>query len=154
MDLLPNYRALILNGLRKSGVTKTALAETLGYGKPWVTKLLNGTLKAISDSDARKIEQLLGIRFVQFVEVGKQVSSLAAQIDKELERSPQLAGPLSALLQMAEDLRKSAESAPLVPRYVPTPEMTKVGQQIIRIAFANEDKPGKVAREVLKLLSE
>jgi hypothetical protein len=32
--------------------------------------------------------------------------------------------------------------------------MTKLGQEIIRLAYANEDKPGKVAREVLRLLSE
>jgi hypothetical protein len=31
--------------------------------------------------------------------------------------------------------------------------MTKIGQEIIKIAFANEDKPGKVARMVLELLA-
>ena len=30
-------------------------------------------------------------------------------------------------------------------------EMTKIGQEIIRICFANEDKPGKVTREFLKI---
>jgi hypothetical protein len=40
------------------------------------------------------------------------------------------------------------------PRYFEPKEMSKLGQEIIRLAFANEDKPGKVAREVLKLVSE
>lgn len=152
MDLTPNYRALILSGLRKSGVTKTALAEALGYGKAWTTKLLNGTLKAISDVDAEKIERLLGIRFVQFVDVDRKVSSLAAQIDREIERNPHLAETLMALLRMSEECRKPP--APFVPPFIETQDMSRIGQEIIRLAFANEDKPGKVAREVLKLLSE
>lgn len=149
MDLTNNYRALILSGLRKSGVTKTQLAERLGYGKAWTTKLLNGTLKSISDTDAEKIQGLLGIRFVQFVDVQTKVSALAAQIDKAVEGNEKLATVLAALLEMAE-----ACHGPMVPRYVETQDMTRIGQEIIRIAFANEDKPGKVAREVLKLLSE
>ena len=31
--------------------------------------------------------------------------------------------------------------------------MTKTGQEIIKLAFANEDKPGIVARMVLELLA-
>jgi hypothetical protein len=31
--------------------------------------------------------------------------------------------------------------------------MIRIGQEIIQIAFANEDKPGKVARLVLELLA-
>jgi transcriptional regulator with XRE-family HTH domain len=141
-----------LSGLRKSGKKKTDLADACGYGKAWVTKLLNGTLKAISDDDARKIEGLLGIRFVQFVDVDRTVSALAAQIDKEVEQNPHLAETLSALLRMSEECRKAA--APFTPRYIETQDMTKVGQEIVRLVFANEDKPGKVAREVLKMLSE
>lgn len=149
MDLTNNYRALILSGLRKSGVTKTQLAETLGYGKAWTTKLLNGTLQTVSDADAAKIEKLLGIRFVQFVDAKTKVSTLATQIDKAIEENEKLASVLAALLEMAEEAR----NAPLVPRYIETQDMSKYGQEIIRIAFANEDKPGKVMREVLKLLS-
>lgn len=148
MDLTNNYRALILSGLRKSGVTKTKLAETLGYGKAWTTKLLNGTLQTISDADAEKIQKLLGIRFVQFVDVKTKVSTLATQVDLAIERNEKLAGVLTALLEMEE-----ASRAPMMPRYIETQDMTKYGQEIIRIAFANEDKPGKVMREVLKLLS-
>lgn len=148
MDLTNNYRALILSGLRKSGVTKTQLAEALGYGKAWTTKLLNGTLKAVSDADAEKIQSLLGIRFIQFVDVKTKVSALATQIDRAIERNEKLAGVLTALLEMEE-----ASRAPMVPRYIETQDMSKYGQEIIKIAFANEDKPGKVMREVLKLLS-
>ncbi len=153
MDLTPNYRALILSGLRKGGKKKTDLADACGYGKAWVTKLLNGTLKAISDTDAQKIEALLGIRFVQFVDVKTKVSTLAAAIDKAIEGNPHLAEVVTALLRLAEEC-EAARKAPLVPRYIETQDMTRIGQEIIRLSFANEDKPGKVAREVLKLLSE
>lgn len=151
MDLTHNYRSLILSGLRNSGVTKTTLAETLGYGKPWATKLLNGTLKAISDTDARKIEALLGIRFVQFVDVDRTVSTLAAQIDKAVEKSPLLVDALAALLRMAEACNSPSA---FTPPYIETKDMSRIGKEIIRLALANEEKPGKVAREVLKLLSE
>ena len=149
MDLNNNYRALILSGLRKSDTTKAKLAETLGYGKAWTTKLLNGTLKAISDADAEKIQKLLGIRFVQFVDVETKVSSLAAAMDSAMEKNEKLAVVMSALLEMAESC-----NSPMIPRYIETQDMSKIGQEIIRLAFANEDKPGKVTREVLKLLSE
>lgn len=148
MDLTNNYRALILNGLRRSGVSKTALAETMGYGKAWVTKLLNGTLKSVSDKDADKIEGLIGIRFVRFVDAETKVSSLAISIDRAIERNEKLGDVLTALLAMEK------EAQTFTPRYFETQEMTKLGQEIIRVAFANDDKPGKVARELLKLVSE
>ena len=148
MDLTNNYRSLILNALRRpDAISKTSLAEKMGYGKSWVTKLLNGTLKTVSDSDAQKLEQILEIQFVQFVDQTRKVSGLALELDEAMEGSERLARVVRELIPLAQE-------AKLTPRYFETKEMSKLGQEIIRICFANEDKPGKVAREVLKLVSE
>ncbi|MDF1824357.1 MAG: helix-turn-helix transcriptional regulator [Verrucomicrobiales bacterium] len=146
MDLTNNCRALIDNALRRGGVTKTELSERMGFGKSWVTKLLNGTLKSVSDADARRIEDILGIKFIEIVENHKAVSSLALEIDAAMGHSEQLTKVIQELLPLAQE-------QPFTPRYLETKEMSAIGQEIIRICFANEDEPGKVAREVLALLS-
>lgn len=146
MDVTENTRALILQAIRTKGLTQTALAEKMGYGKAWVTRLLNGALKRLSDGDVSRLEEFLGIQF--FVVTPKaRVSGPAAELSRAAEDDPALAAVLGGLAEMTR------RKAVLTPRYIETPEMTKIGQEIIRLAFANEDKPGKVAREVLKLLS-
>lgn len=147
MDLTDRYRALILSGLRASKVSKTELAEEMGFGKSWVTKLLNGTLKSVSDKDAKRIEDLLGIQFVRFVDKDRTVSDLAREVDRIAIENPQFAKLLKDLLPLVSE-------TPFTPRYFETKEMSKLGQEIIRLCYANEDKPGKVAREVLRLVSE
>jgi transcriptional regulator with XRE-family HTH domain len=147
MNLTNNYRALILSALRKNGITQTHLAKEMGYGKTWVTKLLNGTLKAVSDDDADKLEAVLGIRFVQFVEPNVSVSSLAIEVDEAIKRSDQFSRIVRELLPLVKE-------APMVPRYVEASDMNRLGREIIAIVTDNPDKAGKVAREVLKLLSE
>lgn len=146
MNITNSHRAMILSELRDSGMTQKKLAEELGYGRPWVSKLLNGTLKTVSDEDALKLEKLLGVKFLRLVDSGSTVSGLAAEIGKLADENPQFARVLAELIPLAQD-------GPMTPRYIPTKEMTKIGQEIIRLVFANEDKPGKVAREVLKLLA-
>lgn len=94
MDLTDRYRALILSGLRASKVSKTELAEEMGFGKSWVTKLLNGTLKSVSDKDAKRIEDLLGIQFVRFVDKDRTVSDLAREVDRIAIENPQFAKPI------------------------------------------------------------
>ena len=69
MDLTNNHRALILKGLRDSGVTQTELSQKMGFGKAWVTKLLNGTLKSVSDVDALRLQEILKIQFYQLKKV-------------------------------------------------------------------------------------
>ena len=50
-------------------------------------------------------------------------------------------------------VRESMREVVFTPKYIPTDKMAAVGSEIIRISFANEDKPGKVARMVLELLA-
>jgi transcriptional regulator with XRE-family HTH domain len=146
MNLSNSHRAVILKALRDSGVTKTELAEKMGFGKSWVTKLLNGTLQSVSDTDAIKIQELLNIQFYKF-EASSKVSALAIEVDKKMSDCQRFTDIIRQLLELMDQ-------APLVPRYFETKEMSQLGREIIRIACDNEDKPGKVAREVLKLISQ
>lgn len=147
MDVTENTRAIIIQAIRAKGLTQTALAEKMGYGKAWVTRLLNGSLKRLSDGDVEKLEDFLGINFY-VVTPKARVSGVAAELSRMAETDPSLASVLNGIAEIKR------EKAVFLPRYIETKDMTRVGQEIIRLAFANEDKPGKVAREVLKLLSE
>jgi len=150
MDVTDNTRGIILQAIRYKGVTQTALAEKMGYGKAWVSKLLNGSIKRLSDSDVEKIEDFLGIRFFVVTENAK-VSGLAVELSEAAEKDPEF---LNVLTELARYQSLASEKRVFTPRYFETKEMTRIGQEIIRIAFADEDKPGKVAREVLRLVSE
>ena len=148
MTLTNNHRALILGAMRRKGITQKQIADTAGYGKAWATKMLNGTLKAINDETVDKLEELLGIQFVSGVYKEQKVSGLALRISTAIDENPQLGKVIEELLPLVDQDHR------FTPRYFETKEMTKLGQEIIRLVFANEDKPGKVAREVLKLVSE
>lgn len=118
----------------------------MGLGKSWVTKLLNGTLKQLSDDQVDKLQAILEIRLLAITETGERVPDVAMQIGRRMREVPELTQILTALVTLSQPTT-------LTTRYIETQDMTKIGQEIIRLAFANEDKPGKVAREVLRLLA-
>lgn len=145
-----SLRALIRNRLRNATMPKirqSDIAEKMGYGKAWVSKLMNGTLLSITDDQADKLEEILGIKIEVYRDKAAPTSPLGAELEMKMRTNPVLAQALQAVLNIAEQ--------PVItsPRFIETPDMTRVGQEIIRIAFANEDKPGKVARLVLELLA-
>lgn len=145
MNMTQSHREVILSALRENDITRKALADELNYSKSTVSRLLSGQLKTISDDDALKLEQFLGVRFLR-VANGQKVSGLSMEIGRLADENEQFARVLSELIPLAQTGRPG-------PKYIPTKDMTRIGQEIIKLCFANEDKPGKVAREVLKLLS-
>lgn len=110
---------------------------------------MKGSIKNISDEDAAKLQSFLGIKLTTFVqETGEVTPELAIQIGRLMKENDAITKIVSALVEL---------SAPKViegPRWIETKDMTKVGQEIVKIAWANEDKPGKVARLVLELLTK
>lgn len=141
-------RQITLQAIRQRGVSKQQISEATGNGKSWTTKFLDGTLKTIKEEDLHKVEELLGINYFAVERAIGARSPLAAKIAAMVDTDPAFAKLAIAL----EEAITKARGA-FTPRYISTQDMTKVGQEIIRIAFANEDKPGKVARMVLELLS-
>lgn len=147
MNVNENVKALILQGLRKKKQTKVWLAEKMGLNKSWATRLLNGQLKTLSDEHAEKLMEILDIEFFTLRRVDDStVSVKAMQLAAEFDKNPAFAS-VAAALQLA------MKETVFTPRFIPTEKMSAIGDEIIRIAFANEDKPGKVARLVLELLA-
>lgn len=141
-------RQATLQAMRTKGISQTQIAEAAGLGKPWVTKFLDGTTRLIREDVMFRIEDLLGIKYLAIENGAGDRSPAANKIAALVDTDPAF-----AKLAMALDEALSNARGAFTPRYVPTKEMTKIGQEIIRLVFANEDKPGKVAREVLKLLA-
>jgi transcriptional regulator with XRE-family HTH domain len=139
---------MILQALRKKGVSQADLAAEVGKGRPWACKFLNGEISKISEADLHRIEDFLEINLSSMTALGAERSDLAANIAVMVDSDPTFA-KLAASLQEALHEARGA----FTPRYVPTEEMASLGKRIIAIVMANQEKPGKVAREVLRLLA-
>jgi hypothetical protein len=148
MKNTPTFRALIAKRLRdpaRPKINQSEIAEAMGYGKAWMTKVMNGTIQDLDDEQVTKLEKILGIKFQTFREK-IAASPFAREIEAKMNDNPGLAKVIEAVLAFAE------EPPIWTPRYIDPSDMNGLGQKIIRIAQADQDKPGKVAREVLKLL--
>ena len=152
MTITPPVIALIAARFRdpsKPKLNQAQMADHMGFGRSWASKLMKGSIKNISDEDAAKLQSFLGIKLTTFVqETGEVTPELAIQIGRLMKENDAITKIVSALVEL---------SAPKViegPRWIETKDMTKVGQEIVKIAWANEDKPGKVARLVLELLTK
>lgn len=139
----------IILAARKKPVSNAEIAQALGLGKPWVSKLLNKKLKTIKLNHLNALEKVLGIGLTRSLNGSGRASSLANRMALRIDEDPEFAKLAAALEDVLERPRKPATLP-----WIPTQDMTRVGQEIIRICFADEDKPGKVAKLVLKLLAE
>jgi transcriptional regulator with XRE-family HTH domain len=129
-------------------LNQAQLADCMGYGRSWASKLMKGTIKNLSDEDTAKLQSFLGIRLMpEFIETGEVVPELAMELGRRMKDSEGLTKVIAALMELPQG------SCVTGTRWIETKEMTRIGQEIIKIAFANEDKPGKVARLVLELLA-
>jgi len=139
--------ALIYKRLRdpkKRKINQSQLAEHMGLGKAWVSKLMHGGIKNLSPEQVDKLEEFLEITLHKFADKRHPIPSIALEIAAKIEESEPIARIVAALLEI---------DAPANIKWIETQDMTRIGQEIIRISFANEDKPGKVASETIKLLS-
>lgn len=117
----------------------------MGYGKAWVSKLMNNGIKNLTPEQREKMEDFLQIPLMEFADTKVEISPIVKEIAAKMNENKSIATIVSALLEI--DACSSCG-----PKWIETKDMTKIGQEIIRIAFANEDRPGKVASEVLTLL--
>lgn len=152
MTVTPPIIGLIAKRFRdpsKPKINQTQMAEHMGYGKAWASKLMSGKIQNLTDDQVAKLEEFLGIKLGSyFRETGEPVPALAVELGRKMKDSEALTKLVAAILEL-----QKPQEAVTSPRWVDTQDMSKVGQEIIKIAFANEDKPGKVARLVLELLA-
>lgn len=147
MNVNESVKALILQGLRRKKQTKIWLADQMGLHKSWATRLLNGQIKSLTDEQTEQIMKILDIQFFTLKRVDEsQISAKAMQIAVAFDKDQAFASVVAALqLAMSKTV--------YTPKYIPTEKMRSTGEQIIDIVTNNKEKPGKVARLVLELLS-
>lgn len=147
LEVDENVIALVQDQLRlRDDLNQTTLAEALGYKRSWMSRFLDGDVKTLHDDVVDKLESVLGVKIIRHE--GEQIPSEAVEIARAMNDSDDLRNiVLSAL-------RLSRKKSPIVGKWFPTKDMPRIGARIITICFDNEHQAGKVAREVLKLLTE
>ena len=154
MTVTKSVIALIAKRLRDPRMAKlnqSQIAEHLGLSKAWASKFMGGKIGTLTDEQVQKLETFLEIKLRPYIqENGPAVSALAEQLSLMMADNEPLNRVVADLINLVE-----SAPAPVLdgPKWIETQDMTRIGQEIIRIAFANEDKPGKVARLVLELLA-
>lgn len=141
--------ALIRNRFRdpkRAKINQSQLAEHMGFGKAWVSKLMTGKLKTLSEEQVERLEDVLGIRLSTYSEK-KQTPAAAIEIARKMQDSQPIARIVGALLEL------DICTVPSGTRWIETAEMNKIGLEIIKICSENSEKPGKVAKLVLQLLA-
>jgi len=152
MTITPPIISLIMSRFRNTDLPKinqAQMATYMGYGRAWASKLMAGKIANLTDDQVSKLEEFLGIHLSnqRFRETGEVVPELAMELGRRMKDSEGLTKVIAALMELPQG------SCVTGTRWIETKEMTRIGQEIIKIAFANEDKPGKVARLVLELLA-
>lgn len=140
------FRLSIIKALREKKLRQKELAEMIGISNSLMSKVLLGKIKSMGQDHLMALEDALGIRAMEHV-TGENRSPLAMRIAARIDKDPAVANLAAAL-----DAVLSGTMIPAAVPYVPSSEMTRIGQEIIRLVFADEDKPGKVARKVIELL--
>jgi transcriptional regulator with XRE-family HTH domain len=92
-------RQITLQAMRQRGFTQTQIAESVGSGKAWVTKFLDGSLRTIKEDALHSIEDLLGISYFSVEKATGQRSPLANKLAALVDTDPAFAKLASALEQ-------------------------------------------------------
>lgn len=131
INVTENVKALILQGLRKKKQTKIWLADQMNLHKSWATRLLNGQIKSLSDEQVERLMQLLEIQFFTLQRVDEsQISAKAMLLAAEFDKNPAFAS-VAAALQLA------MKGVVYTPKYIPTEQMSHMGEKIIAIVADN-----------------
>jgi len=133
MTLTPQERTKIANALIRTGVQKKELAEALGLKPSWVTKLLNGTIKNITDAQEREIGKLLKVKLRKFNEQGVAVSAMAVEVDAVMNVSAPFTEVVAALLKLAQN--HDAAHIPVVE----TKCLSHIGAELTKIVMRWEN---------------
>lgn len=147
MNVTENTRATIVQSLRRKSMTQSELAEKMGMGKSWVTKLLNGTLKSLSDEHTDLLEEILDVSFFKLTKVDT-LSPMARLLGERMKDNPALEEIMTSLVRMTDD--SLHHELP----YIPTKDLVDFGKEIMRAAHEDPDKPGKIGRIAITWLAD
>lgn len=74
------------------------IAESLGVGRPWMTKFLDGSTVLIKEDKMHRMEKILGILFHSVTELGANASPLAQSVAALVDSDPKFAKLVSSLM--------------------------------------------------------
>lgn len=143
MKITPAIRSTVVEGMRKKEASRGWLADAIGVHPSWVSRFFSEKLKSLTDEQADRLESVLDVKFS-----GRRggVSDAALEVAKAYDTNGDFARLVDALKETLVDKN--------YPTYIPPKEMGSVGKEIVRIAHAYYDKPGKCARAVMEMLSQ
>jgi len=133
------FRSAILEALRTTEMKQVELGERLGKSRSWTTKLLNGSLKSLSEEDWDAICETLGIKF-ELVESDPFPTSFHTLKNLCSDRPDRLE-LIDGIVSMFES-QTDHHSLP----YIPTDDLVAFGEEMVRAAHEDPEKPGKVGR--------
>lgn len=148
MNLTNTIKERIKHAMRVKGIKGKDIAIATGMGTSWVSKLLKDmdnphSLKSLTDQQVEDIEHLLDTSLIVFTESGPVLGPVQ-RLNALAKDSPELSEMIDLLVTIAD------KPSGVVLPWVETKDMDPLGQRIIRIAHANDKRPGKVAKLVLQ----
>ena len=149
MDITDNTRSIITQSLRKLKMTQTELGKKMNTSKSWVSKLLNGTLKRLSDKQVDLLEEVLQTTFVT-IESYNQTPELAKELGKRMDSSDDLTDVVEGLIHLFDSKSHAYKTIP----YLSTKDLVDFGKEIVRAVHEDPNKHGKVGRIAIEWLSK
>lgn len=135
MDCTAELRIIIDAAIKAKGLNRQEFGDLMDRSSGWVSKVLNGQQKGLSDDDVRRIEEVLGISLTKLgTKESANLSPLAIQISRMIETQPESALIIRALMSARKDrLERLARKRP------------EIGAEIIRAVRDHSDHPEKIA---------
>lgn len=147
MEITEHTRSTISQALRRLKMSKADLAKKMESGRSWSTKLMNGSLKRLSDDQTERLEDILGVSLLNISEKNP-TPELAKQLGEQMKKSDDLAEVVAALVRMGDS--SLYHSIP----HIPTKDLVDFGKEITRAAHEDPSKPGKVGRIAITWLAD
>jgi hypothetical protein len=110
---------------------------------------MTGQIKELKEDHAAMLEEILGIRFHVLADNGARVADPALRASKLMQDCPVFRDAFLALVDLGESIKTIH-----APRYVPTCDMNALGRKIAKLSSECGEKHGKLAAQVLALLTD
>lgn len=148
MEITDNTRSTITQSLIKMKMTQTVLAKKMKTSKSWVSKLLNGTLKRLSDDQVDLLEEILETSLLEVLEVNP-TPEMAKVLGERMKNSEELTDLVTSLLRLYDNKSRAYKTIP----YLSTKDLVDFGKEIVRASHENPDKCGKVGKIAIEWLA-
>ena len=106
------FRALVIKGLRDSGMSQLELSKELGKDDTWANKIISGRTKTITEDDKEKLCELFQHETMAFEVASKRHHPSILLLDEACQDDPAKLKIVDALTELFEEnntLRKKVD---------------------------------------------